>query len=60
MLPSTCDQLPWRNIEVTRVGAEKYAGTTPKAVRNSLSASCGSDSSKSHASAFSAMIVIVM
>ena len=29
MLPSTCDQLPCRNIDVISVGAEKYAGTTP-------------------------------
>src|SRR3954464_13380631 len=60
MFPSTCDQLPCRNIDVISVGAVKYAGTTPNRVRNSLSTSCGSESSNSHANAFSAMIVTVM
>src|ERR1700749_1055476 len=60
MLPSTCDQLPCRNIDVMSVGAAKYAGTTPYTVRNSFSVSCGSDNSNSHARALRVMIVMVM
>src|SRR4029077_8280031 len=60
MLPITCDQLPWRNIDVTSVGGEKFAGTTPNTVRNSLRSSCGSETSNSHAIALRTMIVIVM
>jgi hypothetical protein len=29
MLPSTCDQLPCRNIEVISVAGANAAGTTP-------------------------------
>src|SRR3954447_21555852 len=60
MFPITCDQLPCRNIDVISVGALNVAGTTPYTYRNWLSVSGGIDSSNSHASAFSTMIVTVM
>src|SRR5947207_13304628 len=60
MLPMTCDQLPCRNIELTRVGVLKSAGTTPYSCRNTGRISAGRGSSYSHATAFRTISVTGM